>query len=285
MPIHSAYSAINLKGAAEGGFAMTYSSLASVVKYPYSSMNSNSHGKFGFFESEEKIFEKVADDLGISKEAEGVYVRHPLVWLVEAADDICYQVMDIEDSHRLKILSTGEVKDLFLNFFDEDKRNRLERSMSRLQDPNEQIGYLRSNVIGAMVNDCANIFVDGENEFLKGNMEGSLTGMMSPRLRDAYKACSEIAWERIYRSSEVIDIEIAGNRILTYLLEVLTEAALHPDRNFSRLLFEKVPAQYSLRDEDLFRRIQGVLDHVSGMTDVYALNLYRQLRGLTLPAV
>ena len=273
------------EGRREGGFAMTYSSLASVVKYPFSSLNATHGGKFGFFESEEGAYRKVAADLGIPELREGVFARHPLVWLVEAADDICYQVMDIEDAHRLKILSTDEVKGHFLEFFDPEHRGRLERSMARLRDPNEQIGYLRSNVIGAMVNECAGVFVRDEEKFLSGGLTGSLTDMMAPRLRDAYKGCSATAWEKIYRSPEVVDIEIAGNRILTYLLEVLTEAALHPERNFSRLLFEKVPAQYALRDADLFTRIQGVLDHVSGMTDVYALNLYRQLNGLTLPAV
>lgn len=273
------------EGRREGGFAMTYSSLASVVKYPFSSEYCKQNGKFGFFESEENIYRRVADDLGIPELSPGVFARHPLVWLVEAADDICYQVMDIEDAHRLKILSTEEVKTLLLNFFEEQAAERMTRSMSRLKDPNEQIGYLRSNVIGAMVNECASAFVKEEDKILSGEAQGSLIKMMSPRLRDAYMQCSDTAWNKIYRSAEVVDIEIAGNRILTYLLDVLTEAILHPERNFSRLLIEKVPAQYSMRDDDLFRRLQGVLDHVSGMTDVYALNLYRQLNGLTLPAV
>ena len=102
------------EGRRKGGFAMTYSSLASVVKYPYSSLSANEKGKFGFFESEEDIFERVFGELGIPQIYEGVYARHPLVWLVEAADDICYQVMDIEDAHRLKILPTEEVKELSL---------------------------------------------------------------------------------------------------------------------------------------------------------------------------
>ncbi|MDE6272654.1 MAG: dNTP triphosphohydrolase [Muribaculaceae bacterium] len=273
------------EGRREGGFAMTYSSLASVVKYPYPSTLCGEKGKFGWFETEEDIYARIAETLGIPKDQSGRYARHPLVWLVEAADDICYQVMDIEDSHRLKILPTEEVKNLFLNFFSEDRRQGMIRMMNRLHDPNEQIGYLRSNVIGAMVEDCARTFVRLEDSILTGEESGALVEKMESRLSDAYAACSSTAWEKIYRSPEVVDIEIAGNRILTYLLSNLTEAALHPERNFSRLLFEKVPAQYSIRSGDLYRRIQGVLDHISGMTDVYALNLYRQLNGLTLPAV
>lgn len=273
------------EGRRDGGFAMTYSSLAAVVKYPYGSQYANEKGKFGFFATEEDIYRRVASDLDIPETASGRFARHPLVWLVEAADDICYQVMDMEDAHRLSILSTDEVAGHFLGFFDNERQERMKRTMSRLQDPNEQIGYLRSKVIGAMVEDCARVFAEREDDILEGSLEGSLTAMMDSRLSDAYSACSATAWSKIYRSPEVVDIEIAGNRILTYLLSNFTQAAMHPHRNFSRLLFEKVPRQYSTGADELFERLQGILDHVSGMTDVYALNLYRQLNGLTLPAV
>lgn len=275
------------EGRREGGFAMTYSSLASVVKYPFSSRFASREGKFGWFATEEDIYRRVAAALGIPELEPGRYARHPLVWLVEAADDICYQVMDIEDAHRLKILSTEEVKALLLSFFPEERRRRMLRMIGRLRDPNEQIGYLRSNVIGVMVEDCARVFVEREEKILTGEdtATGALVEKMDSRLSEAYQRCSATARDKIYKSPEVVDIEIAGNRILTYLLSHLTQAALYPERNFSQLLIEKVPAQYSIRSADLFARIQGVLDHVSGMTDVYALNLYRQLNGLTLPAV
>lgn len=273
------------EGRRDGGFAMTYSALAAVVKYPYGSSNANEKGKFGFFETEEKIYRKVADDLGIPEISKGRFARHPLVWLVEAADDICYQVMDIEDAHRLKILTTEEVKALLLNFFEPHEQDRMRRSMTRLHDPNEQVGYMRSYVIGAMVSDCARAFVENEDLLLSGKGEGSLLQMTIPRLRDAYAECSRTAQDKIYLSPEVVDIEIAGNRIMTYLLKQFTEAARYPERNFSRLLLEKIPAQYSVGASDFATRLQAMLDHLSGMTDVYALNLYRQLNGLTLPAV
>ena len=95
---------------------MTYTTLASIVKYPFSSALAGDHGKFGFFQSEKEIFRKIADELGIiCKSCPGAplaYARHPLVYLVEAADDICYEIMDIEDSHKLKILTFDETKRL-----------------------------------------------------------------------------------------------------------------------------------------------------------------------------
>ncbi len=117
------------KGRRQGGFVMTYSMLASIVKYPFASSLAGNHGKFGFFASEAESYRKIADELGIScKSAPGEplkYARHPLVYMVEAADDICYEIMDIEDSHKLKILSYAETEHLLLSFFDEDIQQKI----------------------------------------------------------------------------------------------------------------------------------------------------------------
>ncbi len=273
-------------GRREGGFAMTYSTLAAVVKYPYSSLRAGKNGKFGFFASEEETYLKVAKELGIPMlDAEGRFARHPLVYLMEAADDICYQIMDMEDAHKLKIVSTAEVKELFLGFFGPEDHERLHRHMGRLADPNEQIGYLRSNVIGKLVTACAREFFENEEKILAGEYTGTLIGNLQGTLQKGYADCSAAAYAKIYNAPEVGDIEIAGNRILTYLLQHLTEAVLHPERNYSRLLLGQMPQQYETSAPTLYERIQSVLDHVSGMTDVYALNLYRKLNGHTLPAV
>lgn len=273
-------------GRRQGGFAMTYSTLAAMVKYPRTSMLAEpNHPKFGFFESEEPLYRRIAAELGIPELEPGRFARHPLVYLMEAADDICYQIMDIEDAHRLAILSLDEVASLFLGFFGEEDAARMRRGMGHLDDPNEKVGYLRSNVIGALVGDCARVFAENETSLLRGELEGSLIDQASPRLREGYGRCAAIARKKIYMASDVIDVEIAGNRIITYLLNSFMEAVIHPERNFSRLLLETVPGQYDIGSDSLYTRIQGVLDHVSGMTDVYALNLFRKLNGHSLPAV
>jgi dGTPase len=272
-------------GRREGGFAMTYSVLASIVKYPHSSLFAGDKGKFGYFESEEGIWRLVAEELGIPELRPGVFARHPLVYIMEAADDICYQIMDLEDAHKLKIVNHQEVADLFLGFFEDSRAAQMRRTMARLDDPNERVAYLRSNVIGALVEDCARVFVENEDGILSGKMQGSLVEKTEPMLSEAYAACSEKAWEKIYRAPEVVDIEIAGNRIITYLMRCLVEAVMHPEKNFSRLLLEKVPKQYDTRADSVYGRIQSALDHISGMTDVYALDLFRKLNGHSLPAV
>lgn len=272
-------------GRRKGGFAMTYSSLAAIVKYPWTSQHADTHGKFGFFSSEEENYRRVAAELGIPETEAGVFARHPLVYLMEASDDICYQVMDIEDSHRLGILAYGEVKDLLMNFTEPGRKDHVQRVLSHLEDPNEQVAYLRSQAIGSMVSACARAFADNSPKLLNGERSKPLVELMDPRLTEAYSLCSQTAWRKIYSAPDVVDVDIAGNRILTYLMDELMEAVLHPERNASRLLLLKMPRQYEINAPTLYERLQSVLDHVSGMTDVYALDLYRKLNGHQLPAV
>ena len=278
----------SFKGRRDGGFAMTYSTLASIVKYPFESSLATK-GKFGFFTSETEDFVKVAEELGMLRlpEPEGKirYARHPLVYIVEAADDICYEIMDIEDAHKLKILGTGEVIELLLSYFSDDERPHMQEVMDRVDDPNETIAYLRSCVIGVLVKRCAEMFIANEDKILSGTFEGSLLGNLHSIEGDAYRRCNDLSWDKIYRASDVVDIELAGNRIITFLLEKLIGAVVNPELNYSRLLLSKVPRQYDVEAPTLFGKIQAVLDHVSAMTDVYALDLFRNLNGLSLPAV
>lgn len=273
-------------GRRPGGFAMTYSTLASIVKYPYESTLAGKRPKFGFFTSEKDDFRKVADELGLlprpGENGELRYARHPLVYLVEAADDICYEVMDIEDAHKLGILSTEQVIELVLGFFEPKRVARICDVMSHVDDANEKICYLRSSVIGTLVSACVRAFVENEDAILAGDFSGALLDHISARERDGYSRCNELSWNKIYCASDVVDIELAGTSIITFLMERLVHAVRYPDRNYSRLLLSKVPQQYDVYATGLYEKIQAVVDYVSGMTDVYALDLYRKLKGMSL---
>lgn len=279
------------RGRREGGFAMTYTTLASIVKYPYDSTLAGKSGKFGFFTVEEEDFCKIFDKLGIIRyeEPDGAvrYARHPLVYLVEAADDICYEVMDLEDAHKLKIISHETAVDTLLRYFSDDteRQEHIRRNMARVNDPNEKIAYLRSCVVGKLVECCAVTFVENEEKILSGTFEGSLLDNIAAAQREAYNHSARLSWNRIYCSPDVIDVELAGNRIITFLLTKLVEAVLNPTLNYSRLLLSRIPTQYDTGAESLYERILAVLDHLSAMTDVYALDLYRKLNGTSLPAV
>ena len=275
------------EGRRKGGFVLTYTTLASIVKYPFSSSLARTKSKFGFFVSEEESFQKIATELGLTllNEHPLKYARHPLVYLVEAADDICYQMMDIEDAHKLKILTTQETKELLLSYFSKERQAHRLKTMEIVSDTNEQIAYLRSSVIGLLIGECVQAFVDNEEKILKGEFEGSLINHISEVPANAYKHCADISLKRIYRSRDVLDIELAGFRIISTLLELMIDAVRSPEKAYSQLLINRVSGQYNIKAPALYERIQAVLDYVSGMTDVYALDLYRKINGNSLPAV
>ena len=279
------------KGRRQGGFVMTYSMLASIVKYPFASSLAGNHGKFGFFASEAESYRKIADELGIScKSAPGEplkYARHPLVYMVVAADDICYEIMDIEDSHKLKILSYAETEHLLLSFFDEDIQQKIRQRIidEELTDENEKVVYMRASVIGKLENECVAAFLAHEEEILAGTFEGSLIDHISERQKKAYKECEKISFSKIYQSKPVLDIELSGYQIMATLMEVFIEAAVNPSRFYSKQLLRRVSSQYDIENENLEERIMAVLDYISGMTDIYALDIYQKINGISLPIV
>ncbi len=279
------------KGRRQGGFVMTYSMLASIVKYPFASSLAGNHGKFGFFASEAESYKKIADELGIScKSAPSEplkYARHPLVYMVEAADDICYEIMDIEDSHKLKILSYAETEHLLLSFFDEDIQQKIRQRIidEELTDENEKVVYMRASVIGKLENECVAAFLAHEEEILAGTFEGSLIDHISERQKKAYKECEKISYSKIYQSKPVLDIELSGYQIMATLMEVFIEAAVNPSRFYSKQLLRRVSSQYDIENENLEERIMAVLDYISGMTDIYALDIYQKINGISLPIV
>lgn len=275
------------EGRRKGGFVLTYSTLASIVKYPFSSSLAGQKSKFGFFTTEEESFRRIAEELGM-KQLNGSplkYARHPLVYLVEAADDICYQMMDIEDAHKLKILTTQETQDLLLAYFPDERKAHILDTLKIVSDTNEQIAYLRSSVIGLLIGECTRAFLDNEVQILEGEFEGSLIKHITERPAAAYQHCAEVSFKKIYRSRDVLDIELAGFRIISTLLELMIDAVRSPEKAYSQLLINRVSGQYNMKATALYERIQAVLDYISGMTDVFALDLYRKINGNSLPAV
>lgn len=279
------------QGRRSGGFVMTYSTLASIVKYPFSSMAAGKKGKFGFFDSEKDLYMRIASELGLIRKSGDNeplrYCRHPLVWLVEAADDICYEIMDIEDAHKLKIISYSDTSAMLLKFFDEGTRQRIENRIVEegVTDNNEKVVYLRACVIGLLESECVQAFLDHEDEILSGTFEGSLIDHISEIPHEAYRRCCSISVEHIYRSKPVLDVELSGYQIIQTLMEKFIEAAVHPERFYSRQLIGRVSSQYDIGADNLETRIMAVIDYISGMTDVYALDEYQKISGISLPIV
>lgn len=278
-------------GRREGGFVMTYTTLLSIVKYPFASSNARKNGKFGFFTSEQNTFQKIADELGLIRtSASGeplCYVRHPLVYLVEAADDICYEIMDIEDAHKLKILTFDETEELLLGFFDEEKKLQIKQRIidEGVSDINEKVVYMRACVIGLLERECVNVFVQNEQQILNGTFEGSLVDHISPHQRAAYQYCAQVSKQKIYNSKPVLDVELSGYKIMETLMSAFVEAAENPERYYSKQLIQRFSSQYDIMGDSLETRIQAVIDYVSGMTDIFALDVYQKINGISLPIV
>ena len=204
---------------------------------------------------------------------------------MEAADDICYEIMDIEDAHKLKLLSDQETLDLFMGFFEEEERTQIFEAYASDTDVDDQIIYLRSCVINAVEQACVNIFVDNETAILEGSFQGSLIDHLPAHLHAAYKECERVAYRKIYNSKSVTDIDLSGYHIIYTLLDLLTEAVVSPEKAYSQLLLRQISTQYQVRAPRLYDRLMAVLDYISGMTDVYALDLYRKTKGHSLPMV
>ncbi len=206
---------------------------------------------------------------------------------MEAADDICYEIMDIEDSHKLKLLSFEETADLLLGFFDEETRKSIRKRIEEegVTDQNEQVVYFRACAVGLLEAECVNVFVEHEEEILNGTFEGSLIKHISELPRQAYKHCTEVSVDRIYRSKAVLDVELSGYKIMETLMKALIGAAVEPEHFHSQQLIRSFSSQYDIQSPCLETRIMAVLDFISGMTDIYALDIYQKINGISLPLI
>jgi len=274
------------QGRRQGGYALTYSTLATLIKYPYSS-GASQRGlkKYGYFQAEKETFQQIVTLLGLKKIGDEPerYARHPLVYLVEAADDICYEIMDIEDAHKLKILETGVTKELLLNFFDSSDTRFAEKSsrvFAEVSDINEQIAYLRAAVIGKLIGESIEIFWQNHDNILSGTFEKGLVDHLQGTAKKAFDTCKKVAIKQIYNHRSVVKIELTGFSVMGTLLDAFCRAVLNPDEGYSRKLLSLVPEQYELTAGGVYQKLLAVVDFISGMTDLYALDLYKDLEGI-----
>jgi dGTPase len=279
----------NFYGKRNGGFALTYTTLASIVKYPFESLAA-AKPKFGFFQSEKDSWLRISEELGIPVVSANPlkYQRHPLVYLVEAADDICYQVMDVEDAFRLGILNYEETLGLFMEFHADSGtqvHNYINQTMKQVPDPNEQISYLRAGIIGKLTAACFDVFAGSYEQIMEGAFSGSLLKNTAPNVLQAIKKVQEVSVSKIYNHRTVVEIEIAGYKIIGTLMEEFCGAILNPGSPLSEKILMLMPSQYRPSDDTTYSKVQSVVDFISGMTDVYALDLYRKIKGINLPEI
>ncbi len=154
-----------------------------------------------------------------------------------------------------------------------------------MTDRNEQVVYMRASAVGKLESECVKTFVEHEQEILDGTFEGSLIKNISEPQREAYRRCTELSKRRIYRSKPVLDVELSGYKIMETLMQTFINAAVNPEKFHSKQLLERVSSQYAIQSPDLETRVMAVLDYISGMTDIYALDVYQKINGIALPIV
>lgn len=283
-----------------GGYRLTYTTLASLVKYPCSSL----HGfnketgliatkKSGFFDTEQHIYSTIAATLGIPTQPgyTNVYARHPFVYLVEAADDICYRVIDLEDAHRLHIITTQTFMDMFLPFFDHEptgynSRSYVDKKLAAITDDNQKVQYIRAKWIGLMTSKLAHIFMEQEPALLAGTLQTDLLKLLPSYHAQLIHHINTFSVKHIYNYRSVVEIEIAGFNVIGGLLNAFVKAVLQPHLTRSAKILQLVPQQFALTGgQHLYSDIQSLVDFISGMTDLYAIDLYRKITGISVPDI
>ena len=273
-----------------GGLQLTHATLGAFTKYPRQSVipdigvRGASAKKFGFFQSERGSFEAVAEACGLLRRTPEAawWARHPLALLVEAADDICYRLVDFEDGFRIGELSYEEVRDHFLALMPASQHPaRLHEAHS----DNRRVQILRAVAIGCALDECADVFLENENGILDGSFDMPL--IEAGHSRAAWHEIGEMSRNTIYATPRGVGIEAAGFEVLGGLLEVFTSAVHAPDLSRSRRILKLLPLESlgPLRRplENRYEQLLCVLDFVAGMTDSYAVGLYRRLSGAALP--
>lgn len=286
----------NFNNAGGGEFKLTFSTLAAMVKYPCRAIDGNdtstgyiSTKKYNSFLSEWPYWEQLAKGLGIPAVENGspVYCRHPFVYLVEAADDICYLIIDLEDAHRLEMVSFEETfGHLFelLQGFDEDEADRAAGVMDKMSSADQKVAYLRALIVRLAVMECVKVFMEQEDALLEGGLNRPLTSLFTGNLRESWKALEEFSWKHIYSHHRVMEREMAGYRVLQGLLEEFTDGLVKKQSLRNRQIHALIPYPYRNLEapDDVYLNFRSVLDFISAMTDQEAMRTYRMLKGISV---
>jgi dGTPase len=281
----------------QGGLQLTCATLAAFTKYPRESWlgGSRYHGvsakKQGFTAADRGAFEAVAATVGLIPRANhhAMWCRHPLAFLVEAADDISYRVIDIEDGYRLGHFSYHEVLEMFWPMVADPQRQR--PRLERIRDPKNRVEFLRAKVINEVIRQVVDCFMDNEADILAGRFDTPLLAELA--IRGPLDALIDNARQRIYCAPEVVSIQAAGFQVVSDLLDrftqVVDDVAQRGERASprSRMLIRLVPEQFvgpeGVPLDDPYQRLLLLTDFVSGMTDSYAVSLYKKVTGISLP--
>ncbi|KJJ40092.1 deoxyguanosinetriphosphate triphosphohydrolase [Aequorivita vladivostokensis] len=270
------------KNGVEGGLRLTFATLGAFMKYPKQSLpkKPTSHvadKKFGVFQSDTDFFNEVVSELGLLNRNDNGFARHPLAYLVEAADDICYTIIDFEDGINLGLIEEEIALEYLINLV----RDSLKKDIySRLRTVQDRLAYLRSLAINTLISEAATIFIENEEEILNGTFSEALLDRSQYRAQIA--DIIKISVEKVYQSTEVTEKEIAGYTILTTLLEALTTAFenYHNERlrHYDKILLQLIGFN-SMGSYSVYDYLMESCSYISRLTDGNALQIFQKIRG------
>lgn len=267
----------------EGGLRLSYATLGAFLKYPKESLpkKPTSHiadKKYGIFQSYILFFTKIANELGlISTGINGniAFKRHPLAYLVEAADDICYTIIDFEDGINLGLIEEEFALEYLIKLVKDTINSEKYYALKHKKD---RLSYLRALAIGTLINEAASIFIENEEAILEGNYPHSLLDKCNyeAQINDIIK----LSVEKIYKSNQVIEKEILGYKVIATLLSEFIDALNAQEKgqvsNYQKLVINLLPENFKSPKEKLYNRVLSVCNYVASLTDGYALQLYKK---------
>jgi dGTPase len=270
----------------EGGLRISYATLGAFMKYPKESLPKKptkniADKKYGFFQSDKEFFQEVAEELGLISNKTGQdigFERHPLAYLVEAADDICYTIIDFEDGINLGLVSEDYALEYLIKLVKDTIDTAKYKTLTTRED---RISYLRALAIGNLISDAVRVFVENEEAILSGNFPFALTD------KSKYKAQMDdiikLSVKRIYQSREVIDKEIKGYQIINTLLDKFINAYNNQYEgkatSYDKLLLQILPEKHHQDKEHLYDRLLHICHFISLLTDGNALLYYQNIVG------
>ncbi|QNI01749.1 deoxyguanosinetriphosphate triphosphohydrolase [Halomonas sp. SH5A2] len=266
-----------------GGMRLSAATLGALLKYPWTVRYSGRAGKFGAYQSEQALLKEVAEAVGLLPQGEQRWCRHPLAWLVEAADDICYALLDLEDGLEMGILRYEEVVEVLRQIAGEFPPEYAEMQ-ARNVSQRRRIALLRGAAMERAVNDVGAVFVQHEQALLSGTLSDDLLELCHPDLGWGVQAAKQLARERIFQNERKAKLEIGAYTTLGILLEAFIGAAheLHHTGRSSfkhqrvlALIGENTP----LASWPLYESYRRMLDFIGGMTDHYAVDLAQEMGG------
>lgn len=257
------------KAGTPGGLRLSYATLGAFIKYPKASLPHRptthvAHKKYGFFQAQKSFFDSLSQDLGLV-DRKTVH-RHPLAYLVEAADDICYTIIDFEDGIHLGWIEEEYALEYLINLVKEDMDTL---KYSKLKQRSQRLGYLRALAINSLIKDAEKIFSENEADILNGNFDCALLE------KSQYKAqiadIINLSVQKIYCSDEVIQKEIVGYKVITALLDAFISAAsnafFNEANSYDHLLLQLIPEDEVLPAENLYQTLLNATCYVASLTD------------------